>query len=433
MVICPNGHANPDHQQYCGQCGAPLAVPSRPPHVSWPPAVHPPAPSRRRQSGRLLIAAISVAVVAIVAALTVWLTNRQTDSDRTDGDRWSGFPHTMRCVQDRMQDPDVRQYDLHLPDAARVPTVDLTHLDGQRVKLSLHFLQAPPSVPRAARSPYNGQLIDAPGTLKYSVILFSDTNRKGDQLFLNSPSRDNPGWSFLPSQVPEQENRSVLVSSETRGNVVDLVLDLNGLTGFLGNGPLRPRIDVSASGVLRPDPDFPQGAPGFIDDQNCEWDNTRDASTSQPGSSPGPITGALPSATEAAPAPGAGGPVPTSQTVPAPNPGVWQFQSPTGNIVCNMSPTGAACEIREHDYPVPGPPPNCAEYGDRFNMDIGGRGAMVCHMGNFFGQPLPTQAYDTPLSAGPITCVVNEQTGVTCRDTSTGHFFQVSKQSYRVG
>ena len=26
MAYCPNGHENPEHDQYCGECGAPLAA-----------------------------------------------------------------------------------------------------------------------------------------------------------------------------------------------------------------------------------------------------------------------------------------------------------------------------------------------------------------------------------------------------------------------
>ncbi|MGV0787570.1 hypothetical protein ABQF33_11670 [Mycolicibacterium sp. XJ2] len=98
-----------------------------------------------------------------------------------------------------------------------------------------------------------------------------------------------------------------------------------------------------------------------------------------------------------------------------------------------MSPTGVACEIREYDYAVPVPPTNCAEYGDRFGMDHGGPGHLACHIGSLYGQPLFTQPYDTPLATGPITCEIHEETGVTCRDDMTGHFFRVSRRSYEIG
>jgi len=40
--------------------------------------------------------------------------------------------------------------------------------------------------------------------------------------------------------------------------------------------------------------------------------------------------------------------------------------------------------------------------------------------------------YDQPLSAGAIACSP-EQSAVKCTDTSTGHFFRVSHESYELG
>jgi hypothetical protein len=89
-----------------------------------------------------------------------------------------------------------------------------------------------------------------------------------------------------------------------------------------------------------------------------------------------------------------------------------------------MAETGAACDIGEYHYVPPPRPQNCKQaWGDRVAFDhAGGPAFFGCHVGTFLGQ-LPTQTYDRPLSAGAIICEVNEVTGVTCRDTSTGHFF----------
>lgn len=117
-----------------------------------------------------------------------------------------------------------------------------------------------------------------------------------------------------------------------------------------------------------------------------------------------------------------------------PGDGEIEFQSPSGNIACRISPTGAACDIRSYHYLVP-PEPNpvgCQLYGDRLELDAGGPGSLACHTGTFLGRSLPTQAYDTPLSSGQITCEISEQAGVTCRDTLTRHFFRLSQQSYDV-
>jgi hypothetical protein len=44
----------------------------------------------------------------------------------------------------------------------------------------------------------------------------------------------------------------------------------------------------------------------------------------------------------------------------------------------------------------------------------------------------PTLAYGQTKSLGPITCD-SEPSGVTCTDSSTGHSFRVSTDSYQVG
>jgi hypothetical protein len=34
-------------------------------------------------------------------------------------------------------------------------------------------------------------------------------------------------------------------------------------------------------------------------------------------------------------------------------------------------------------------------------------------------------------TVGSITCVIDETNGVTCKDATTGHYFQAARQSYR--
>jgi hypothetical protein len=45
---------------------------------------------------------------------------------------------------------------------------------------------------------------------------------------------------------------------------------------------------------------------------------------------------------------------------------------------------------------------------------------------------LPTLDYGQTHRVGSITCA-SEPSGVTCTDTSTGHFFRVSRESYQLG
>lgn len=116
----------------------------------------------------------------------------------------------------------------------------------------------------------------------------------------------------------------------------------------------------------------------------------------------------------------------------------WVFQSPSGNIGCVMDglvkPATVSCVIREHTYTVPGAlGPGCTP-GDshRFDMAEGQPPSIAC-IASVDGFGLPVQDYGKPVSAGSITCVSEIDTGVTCNDSRTGHFFQVARQAYTAG
>ena len=67
----------------------------------------------------------------------------------------------------------------------------------------------------------------------------------------------------------------------------------------------------------------------------------------------------------------AGGPPPP----PSPQAQSYQFQNSSGNVSCNLSSGGAACEISNRAYTVSTPPPPCAQHsawGDRFSLNQGG-------------------------------------------------------------
>jgi hypothetical protein len=119
-----------------------------------------------------------------------------------------------------------------------------------------------------------------------------------------------------------------------------------------------------------------------------------------------------------------------------------EFQSPNGNIGCDLRTgddgTGIAdCEIRDHTWVIPLPIPKCPNSGS----GVWGWGlyqgkaptpgfSCVAHT---LGQPgLQTVDYGQTRSAGAITCD-SEPSGVTCTDTSTGHFFRVARDSYELG
>jgi hypothetical protein len=130
-----------------------------------------------------------------------------------------------------------------------------------------------------------------------------------------------------------------------------------------------------------------------------------------------------------------------------------QFQSPSGNIACvvgiaSQGPMtgkgGAGCEIRDYTW-SPAICPGGAGLLDYFHLDQGKPAHMICNAntdpqtrqlipgrGTLFVPGLPTLDYGQTRSAGPITCD-SERSGIRCTDSSTGHFFQVSRDSYQTG
>ncbi|MDP7701340.1 DUF6636 domain-containing protein [Mycobacterium sp. TY815] len=110
------------------------------------------------------------------------------------------------------------------------------------------------------------------------------------------------------------------------------------------------------------------------------------------------------------------------------------FRTPSGNIVCTLDSSGAACDINEYTY-TPPPPPECAQHiawGNRFVLDVGKPAAIHCH-GDTLGVPgEPTLNYGQTASAGTISCV-SQEAGVKCSDSSSGHYFQVSRDSFKLG
>jgi hypothetical protein len=118
--------------------------------------------------------------------------------------------------------------------------------------------------------------------------------------------------------------------------------------------------------------------------------------------------------------------------------GSYQFQSPGGNIACTLGPSTtdgksiATCDIGDHTYAPPPVPADChLGWGDRFSLQQGDPAMMECHGDTLRIPGLSTLNYGQTFSAGPITCD-SESAGMTCTDSSTGHFFRVSSSSYQL-
>ena len=112
----------------------------------------------------------------------------------------------------------------------------------------------------------------------------------------------------------------------------------------------------------------------------------------------------------------------------------YSFQSPSGNIACLLGPDGVACDISDYTYQPP-PPPLCAQHiswGSRFVLEPGKAATIVCHGDTVRLAGEPTLDYGQTKSAGTLTCA-SEASGMKCTDSSTGHYFRVSRDSYDLG
>jgi hypothetical protein len=124
------------------------------------------------------------------------------------------------------------------------------------------------------------------------------------------------------------------------------------------------------------------------------------------------------------------------------NPFSAQFQSPSGDISCNLvnyPPTDklglgknfVQCDIVNQNWVPPRPPPQGHDDATSTVVLMRGQLPIVGYSPGTLAASDPVN-YDQPLSAGAIACS-SEQAAVKCTDVSTGHFFRVSKESYELG
>jgi hypothetical protein len=114
----------------------------------------------------------------------------------------------------------------------------------------------------------------------------------------------------------------------------------------------------------------------------------------------------------------------------------YQFQSPSENVDCGMGSLGnkafASCEVTDRIWAPPPRPARCeGRWGDRFELRQGTAPTLVCSSDTLRGSDLPTLSYGSAWSVNPLTCD-SEPIGMTCTDTSTGHYFRVSRDSYEL-
>ena len=124
------------------------------------------------------------------------------------------------------------------------------------------------------------------------------------------------------------------------------------------------------------------------------------------------------------------------------NPFSEQFESLSGDISCNLvnaPPTDrlglgknfVQCDIVNQSWVPPQPPPPGRADATSTLVLVRGQLPIVGYSPGALAAADQVN-YDQPVSAGVITCRP-EQSAVKCTDTSTGHFFRVSRESYELG
>ena len=112
----------------------------------------------------------------------------------------------------------------------------------------------------------------------------------------------------------------------------------------------------------------------------------------------------------------------------------WQFQSPTGNIACDLNGSATPRKPPAKSASTP-TSPRSSRLAIRAGRTVSdwcraGQCEVNCYSGTDFRSALPVQGYGKPLTVGSLTCVLDETTGVTCKDGTTGHFFRAARQAY---
>jgi hypothetical protein len=107
------------------------------------------------------------------------------------------------------------------------------------------------------------------------------------------------------------------------------------------------------------------------------------------------------------------------------------FTSPSGNVGCYLDSTSARCDIAERDWSPPPRPADCEfDYGQGISLTPGQKPTFVCAGDTALGGGDPL-AYGKSISAGVLQCD-SAESGITCRDTATGHGFAISREAYQV-
>ena len=108
------------------------------------------------------------------------------------------------------------------------------------------------------------------------------------------------------------------------------------------------------------------------------------------------------------------------------------FETPSGNIVCGLSPEAVQCEIFRKSYTpsVPKPPSCNLDYGHRVSVGAYGPSEFVCYGDSMSGIAEQTLDYGREIRRGRISCL-SEEAGLVC-ETVSGTGFALSADAAKL-
>jgi hypothetical protein len=124
---------------------------------------------------------------------------------------------------------------------------------------------------------------------------------------------------------------------------------------------------------------------------------------------------------------------PVPQPSPSGNHGPHYFETPSHNIGCFIDSGSARCDIRERTWNPPPKPQYCIKAGVDWGQGVGfgeHRAEFVCAGDTVLGGP-GLLGYGHTAQRGTTVCL-SRTVGITCRNSSTGHGFFLSRTTYRL-
>ena len=120
-----------------------------------------------------------------------------------------------------------------------------------------------------------------------------------------------------------------------------------------------------------------------------------------------------------------------SETTESETTDIVGFTSPSGNVGCMIDPQFVRCDVAERDWTPPPRPADCEfDYGQGISMSDGEEPEFNC-VGDTAQGGTYTLEYGKSIAAGTLSCE-SAESGMTCRDSTTGHGFTIAREQYRI-